>query len=56
MPLFRGPTFQVYEGGQTNTYQWLAFDQLKSTYFYPLFLKEAIFDLPKHLILRLEVE
>lgn len=54
--LARGENFSRREGCRTNTFEWLAFERLKNEYFYPLFLKEAIFDLPETLTLRTETE
>ena len=54
--LARGNTFTVYEGRHTLTFEWLNFSQLKEEYFYPLFLKEKIFDLPEHLTILAEYE
>lgn len=47
--LQRGDKFISQEGKRTHEFEWLAFDRLKSEYFYPIFLKERIFDLPKQL-------
>ena len=47
--LKRGDTFISQEGKRTHEFEWLAFDQLKNEYFYPIFLKERIFDLPQQL-------
>lgn len=54
--LERGEKFTLYEGAHTHDFEWLAFERLKDEYFYPLFLKTAIFDLPEQLILRTEHE
>ena len=54
--LSRGESFQSAEGKRTHTFQWLPFEQLKDEYFYPLFLKEAIFHLPETFTLRTERE
>lgn len=54
--LTRGETFTLEEDGWVHEYAWLPFEQLKDAYFYPLFLKEAIFDLPETLTLRAEYE
>lgn len=54
--LSRGECFQSAEGKRTHTFQWLPFEQLKDEYFYPLFLKEAIFHLPETFTLRTERE
>lgn len=45
----KGEKFIVYEGQHIHKFEWLGFEKLKSEYFYPLFLKERIFDLPVHL-------
>lgn len=46
--LSRGESFVCTdaEGGKTLHFEWLPFERLKDEYFYPLFLKEKIFDLP----------
>ncbi len=49
--LSRGKTFALPEGKHTHRFEWLEFGQIKNEYFYPLFLKEKIFDLPKSLTL-----
>lgn len=54
--LSRGEKFTLYERHHTHDFEWLKFDRLKSEYFYPLFLKEKIFDLPEHLELLTTVE
>lgn len=54
--LARGNVFTVKEGSKTHTFEWLSFDRLKDEYFYPLFLKEAIFDLPDQFTIRSEFE
>ena len=54
--LEKGEKFTLYEGAHTHDFEWLAFERLKDEYFYPLFLKTAIFDLPEHLTLRTETE
>lgn len=48
--------FTRLEGRHVHDFEWLAFERLQSEYFYPLFLKKAIFDLPEHLELRTEYE
>ena len=52
--LTRGEKFTVNEGNKTLTFEWLAFERLKDEYFYPLFLKEEIFNLPSEFTLRTE--
>ena len=50
--LSRGARFTAQEDGKTHVFEWLAFDRLKDEYFYPLFLKEEIFNLPEVFTLR----
>ena len=47
--LSKGEKFILREGDQRHAFEWLAFDRLKDEYFYPIFLKEKIFDLPETL-------
>ncbi len=54
--LSRGEKFTTTEDRRTHTFQWLAFDKLKDTYFYPQFLKTDIFNLPETFTLRTEIE
>ena len=54
--LSRGDQFTCAEGTRTHRFQWLPFEQLKDEYFYPLFLKKEIFNLPQKLKLRAEFE
>ena len=54
--LERGDSFTLTEGKHTHTFEWLAFDSLKDEYFYPIFLKKQIFDLPKTFTIRTEWE
>ena len=54
--LERGNSFTLTEGKHTHTFEWLAFDSLKDEYFYPIFLKKQIFDLPKAFTIRAEWE
>lgn len=54
--LERGNSFTLTEGKRTHTFEWLAFDSLKDEYFYPIFLKKQIFDLPKTFTIRTEWE
>ena len=54
--LERGDSFTLTEGKHTHTFEWLAFDRLKDEYFYPIFLKKQIFDLPKAFTIRAEWE
>ena len=54
--LERGNEFTVNEGKKTHIFEWLDFDQLKEEYFYPLFLKKEIFNLPNEFTIRTEIE
>lgn len=47
--LSKGEAFTLYERHHTHDFDWLSFDRLKSEYFYPLFLKEQIYNLPENL-------
>lgn len=53
--LSRGAEFSTVEADQTNTFRWVAFEELRDMYLYPLFIKQAIFDLPEHLKLITEI-
>ena len=52
----RSNSFTLTEGKHTHTFEWLEFDRLKDEYFYPIFLKNEIFDLPKEFTIRTELE
>ena len=54
--LERGNTFTLTEGKYTHTFEWLEFDRLKDEYFYSLFLKKEIYNLPNGFTLRTELE
>ena len=54
--LSRGEKFVSNEGRRTHIFQWLEFESLKDQYFYPLFLKQNIFNLPSEFTLRTEIE
>lgn len=54
--LSRGAKFTATEGQKTHTFEWLPFERLKNEYFYPLFLKEEIFNLPNTFTIRTENE
>lgn len=54
--LKKGNRFTSMEGRQTHTFEWLAFERLKDEYFYPLFLKKDIFNLPYEFTIRTEIE
>lgn len=52
----KGAVFTLREGGHTHTFEWLDFDRLKEEYFYPIFLKKEIFNLPKEFTIRTDAE
>jgi 8-oxo-dGTP pyrophosphatase MutT (NUDIX family) len=52
----KGKKFTLQEGHHKHDFEWLTFEQLKDEYFYPIFLKEAIFNLPLELTIRTELE
>lgn len=54
--LTRGKQFTSNEGNRTHAFEWLEFDRLKDEYFYPLFLKKDIFNLPNVFTIRTEFE
>lgn len=54
--LSKGDSFTLYEGGRKHWFEWLAFDRLESEYFYPIFLKKKIFELPEGLTILAEYE
>ena len=54
--LAKGAAFTLGEDGHTHTFEWLDFDRLKEEYFYPIFLKKEIFDLPKEFTIRTDAE
>ena len=54
--LTRGKQFTSNEGHRIHTFEWLEFERLKDEYFYPLFLKNDIFNLPNVFTIRTEIE
>ena len=54
--LDRGAKFFQMEGRKRHVFEWLDFGRLEKEYFYPIFLKKAIFHLPETLELRTEYE
>lgn len=52
----QGERFTLHEGPHVHDFEWLAFERLQDEYFYPLFLKTEIFDLPEQLTLRTDYE
>lgn len=53
--LSSGDRFCLTEG-ESCSFEWLSFERLKDEYFYPAFLKDEIFALPKTFTLRTELE
>ncbi|MBQ7986784.1 MAG: NUDIX domain-containing protein [Clostridia bacterium] len=54
--LNKGKKFITREGNYTHSFEWLAFEKLKDEYFYPIFLKKEIYNLPKEFTIRIENE
>ena len=54
--LSRGKEFEIIEGKNRHFFKWIPFEELEDTYFFPLFIKKEIFNLPKHLTLHTEIE
>ena len=54
--LMKGNKFITSEGHRIHTFEWLEFNRLKDEYFYPLFLKKDIFNLPSEFTIRTEIE
>lgn len=54
--LKNGDTFAKTEGNHIHVFEWLEFGRLKDEYFYPLFLKKEIFNLPREFTIRTEIE
>lgn len=54
--LGKGSKFVIQEGSRQHTFEWLKFEQLQHEYFYPLFLKKKIFDLPQTFQIQTEYE
>lgn len=52
----KGNVFTLKEGSHTHTFEWLDLDRLEEEYFYPIFLKKEIFNLPKEFTIRTEIE
>ena len=51
-----GNSFILTEGKHIHTFELLEFDRLKDEYFYPIFLKKEIFNLPDEFTIRTELE
>ncbi len=54
--LKKGERFTLTEGRHIHDFAWLPFERLKEEYFYPLFLKKDIFNLPNEFTIRTETE
>lgn len=54
--LEKGDRFTLHERHHTHIFEWLPFERLAHEYFYPIFLKTAIFSLPEHFTIRSEYE
>jgi ADP-ribose pyrophosphatase YjhB (NUDIX family) len=54
--LERGGAFTSTEGKRTHHFEWLEFERLEKEYFYPIFLKQEIFNLPPQFTLRTEIQ
>lgn len=54
--LSKGEKFTLYEEKHVHAFEWLEFGRLKNEYFYPLFLKDEIFNLPDEFTIRVEYE
>lgn len=54
--LAKGCVFTLREGQHTHEFEWLEFGRLKDEYFYPLFLKKDIFNLPDKFTIQTEIE
>lgn len=52
----KGNVFTLKEGSHTHTFEWLDLNRLEEEYFYPIFLKKEIFNLPKEFTIRTEIE
>lgn len=52
----KGNVFTLKEGSHTHTFEWLDLDRLEEEYFYPIFLKKEIFNLPKEFTIRTDIE
>ena len=54
--LYKKNIFILNEGNHTLKFEWLEFDRLQNEYFYPLFLKKEIYNLPEHFTIRTDYE
>lgn len=51
-----GVKFTLRENVHAHEFEWLEFSRLKNEYFYPLFLKDAIYNIPDTFVIRTEIE
>lgn len=54
--LSKGNKFTLQERNHTHNFEWIEFSRLENEYFYPLFLKKEIYNLPLHFTIRTEQE
>ena len=54
--LEKGERFTLHERHHIHDFEWLPFERLRDEYFYPVFLKTGIFNLPEHFTIRTEYE
>ena len=54
--LEKGERFTLQEGCHIHDFEWLSFERLSDEYFYPIFLKTGIFNLPEQFTIRTEYE
>jgi len=54
--LVKGEKFTLHERQHIHEFEWLPFERLKNEYFYPIFLKTEIANLPESFTIRTEFE
>ena len=54
--LEKGERFTLHERQHKHDFEWLAFERLRDEYFYPIFLKTSILNLPEQFTIRTEYE
>ena len=54
--LEKGEKFTLHERHHTHEFEWQDYERLKDEYFYPVFLKTEIANLPESFTLRTEFE
>lgn len=52
----KGERFTLREKNHIHDFEWLSFERLQDEYFYPVFLKTGIFNLPEQFTIRTEYE